>query len=60
YCARCGARVIGRDWYELSDWRLDASGACTECGTPLPGVFDGPPGDWGRKRRPVRIVGGPA
>ncbi|MEM0923251.1 MAG: AmmeMemoRadiSam system radical SAM enzyme [Pseudomonadota bacterium] len=60
YCGECGTMVIGRDWYELSDWRLDARGACLACGTPFPGVIDGRPGDWGRKRRPVRIVGGPA
>ena len=53
YCHVCGTRTIGRDWYELSDWRLDDRGACTTCGTPTPGVFDGRPGRWGRKRRPV-------
>ncbi|MGR3467128.1 MAG: AmmeMemoRadiSam system radical SAM enzyme [Shimia sp.] len=54
YCHGCGARVIERDWHELTDWALD-DGACRACGTPLPGVFDSPPGTWGRKRRPVRI-----
>ena len=56
YCAGCGTRVIGRDWYALSDWGLDDHGACVTCGTPMAGVFDGPPGRWGRKRQPVRIV----
>jgi pyruvate formate lyase activating enzyme len=55
YCSGCGTRVIGRDWHELSDWRLDASGACTQCGTALPGVIAGPPGTWGRRRQPVRM-----
>jgi pyruvate formate lyase activating enzyme len=55
YCHTCGERVIERDWYELGVWRLDAAGACTACGTRLPGVFDGPPGAWGRKRMPVSI-----
>ena len=53
YCHACGALTIGRDWYQLSDWRLDDRGACTTCGTPTPGVFDGRPGQWGRKRLPV-------
>ena len=53
YCHVCGTRTIGRDWYELSDWRLDDTGACTTCGTPTAGVFDGKPGSWGRKRMPV-------
>ncbi|WPZ36462.1 AmmeMemoRadiSam system radical SAM enzyme [Thalassobaculum sp. OXR-137] len=55
YCHTCGDRVIERDWYELGAWKLDAAGACTGCGTRLPGVFDGPPGVWGRKRLPVSI-----
>lgn len=57
YCHVCGERAIERDWYELGAWTLDAAGACRSCGTTLPGVFDGPPGAWGRKRMPVRIAG---
>ncbi len=56
YCPGCGIMVIGRDWYALSDWGLDDFGGCTTCGTRLAGVFDGPPGTWGRQRRPVRLV----
>ena len=55
YCAGCSAELIGRDWYELSTWHLSETGACLTCGTQLPGVFDGPPGDWGRKRQPIKI-----
>ena len=55
YCHVCSTRTIGRDWYELSDWRLDECGACTVCGTATAGVFDGPPGRWGRKRQPVSL-----
>jgi pyruvate formate lyase activating enzyme len=55
YCHGCGARVIERDWYELGEWRLDEQGACQACGTRIPGVFNGPPGDWGGKRLPVRL-----
>ena len=54
-CPTCGTRVIGRDGYELSEWRLDASGACSACGTNLSGVFAARPGNWGSKRRPVDI-----
>ena len=56
YCHACGERVIGRDWYALSEWRLDGAGHCDACGTALPGVFDGPAGAWGRKRLPVDIA----
>ena len=58
-CHQCGEALIARDWYEMSAWNLDVGGNypgnCPNCGTVLPGVFDGPPGDWGRKRMPVRI-----
>jgi len=55
YCHNCGARVIERNWYTLGDWQLDDKGACLHCGTPCAGRFAGPPGDWGAKRRPVRL-----
>ena len=55
YCHNCGKRLIGRDWYELTDWNLTATGQCTSCGTQCSGVFDGPPGRWGARRYPVRL-----
>lgn len=56
YCSGCGVRVIGRNWHELSQWHLDGQGGCLKCGTKLPGRLDGPPGTWGRKRRPVQLA----
>ncbi|MDQ1363401.1 MAG: pyruvate formate lyase activating enzyme [Pseudomonadota bacterium] len=56
YCHHCGQRLIGRDWYELSEWNLDAKGGCNQCGTPLAGVFEARPGNWGAKRQPVRLA----
>ncbi len=59
YCAKCGALLIGRDWYDITASNLtfegNHRGDCKSCGEPLPGVFDGPPGDWGRKRLPLRL-----
>lgn len=55
YCHACGKLLIGRDWYVLSEWNLTPEGLCRYCETPLDGVFDGPPGDWGPKRQPVRM-----
>ncbi len=55
FCHGCGARVIGRDWYVLTDWRLTEDGNCRQCGTPCAGVFAGPPGRWGDRRVPVRL-----
>jgi pyruvate formate lyase activating enzyme len=56
YCPSCKARVIERDWYELGEWRLDATGGCRDCGAKIVGVFDGSPGEWGRMRLPVRLT----
>ena len=56
YCQGCGELLIGRDWYELTDWGLDAGGRCRACGTPCPGVFEAAPGDWGARRAPVRLA----
>jgi pyruvate formate lyase activating enzyme len=56
YCAGCGRCLIGRDWYTLSDWNLDPAGRCRSCGTACPGVFEDSPGDWGPRRRPVRLA----
>ena len=59
YCHACNHRLIGRDWYELSDWKIrfdgNYSGSCTNCGEPVAGVFEETRGDWGRKRVPVRF-----
>ena len=55
YCHACGTRLIGRDWYDLSDWELDQDGCCNNCGTRCSGVFEGGPGHWGAKRMPVRL-----
>jgi pyruvate formate lyase activating enzyme len=53
YCSGCGERVIGRDGYVLTDWKLDADGRCG-CGRRCPGVFEPAPGSWGARRLPVR------
>ncbi|MGB0720849.1 MAG: AmmeMemoRadiSam system radical SAM enzyme [Gammaproteobacteria bacterium] len=55
YCHGCGARIIGRDGYQISDWNLDPHGQCRQCGTPLPGRFEARAGTWGPKRLPVRL-----
>ena len=53
YCHHCGKLLIGRDWYILSEWNLDADGNCKACGTVCAGVFEPRPGEWGSKRLPV-------
>jgi len=56
YCHGCGELLIGRDRYRLSTWNLDEIGRCLSCGEPCAGRFDGPAGDWGARRQPIRIA----
>jgi pyruvate formate lyase activating enzyme len=55
YCHRCGELLIGRDWYELSEWNLSPEGKCVRCGTPCAGVFESQAGTWGARRVPVSM-----
>ncbi|MFN8179645.1 MAG: AmmeMemoRadiSam system radical SAM enzyme [bacterium] len=57
FCASCGAKLIGRDWYHLTAWNLDGAGRCCACGAALPGVLEARPGGWGPRRQPVRLGG---
>jgi len=54
-CPGCGSVLIARNGYQLGRWHLSDQGACLTCGAPLAGVIDGPPGDWGSRRQPVRM-----
>ncbi|HEB87920.1 MAG TPA: AmmeMemoRadiSam system radical SAM enzyme [Gammaproteobacteria bacterium] len=56
YCHPCGEKLIGRDWYVLSDWNLDKDGNCKKCGAACAGVFEAAPGHWGARRMPVRLA----
>lgn len=54
-CHGCGTVLIGRDWYDLTAWRLAPDGRCQECGASCAGVFESAPGHWGRRRRPISM-----
>jgi pyruvate formate lyase activating enzyme len=45
YCHHCGQLLIGRDWYELSEWNLTSRGACNVCSTVCAGMFEENPGE---------------
>jgi pyruvate formate lyase activating enzyme len=55
-CHACGETLIGRDWYTLTAWNLDAAGCCRSCGARCAGVFEAEPGAWGARRQPVRLA----
>ena len=52
YCHGCGALLIGRDWYELSDWNLTAEGCCSACNTRCAGIFEPAAGHLGSAPAP--------
>lgn len=55
-CTNCGEALIVRDWYRIDRYAVSDSGHCNSCGAPVPGVYDGPAGDWGPKRQPIRVA----
>jgi pyruvate formate lyase activating enzyme len=56
FCPSCTELLIGRDWYQLDQWQLDAQGHCNHCGEPCAGRFEARPGSWGPRRQPVRLA----
>ena len=55
WCSQCGVLLIGRDWYQLSEWNLTADGCCLNCNNPCAGVLEEQPGNWGARRLAVTI-----
>lgn len=55
YCPKCQGLLIERNWYELGAYHLNGN-LCGHCGTTITGHFDQTPGNWGRKRLPVKIA----
>jgi pyruvate formate lyase activating enzyme len=60
FCHACAAPLIQREGYRLDGWQLDDSGRCAHCATPLAGVFEGAPGQWGARRIRVSVPPGQA
>lgn len=56
HCPGCGAAVVVRDWYRIDRYEVTDDGHCRACGAAIDGVYDGPVGQWGRRRRPVRMA----
>lgn len=55
-CPGCHRPLIVRDWYEVERCDVTPAGACTHCGTAIPGRFGTFGRAWGRHRVPVRIA----
>lgn len=57
-CPGCNNRVIVRDWYEITEHRLDEEGFCVMCGVKTPGHFEEFYGAFGARRIPIQIQSG--
>jgi pyruvate formate lyase activating enzyme len=57
YCPQCRAALIVRDWHRIDAYRLTPEGRCPDCGTPIPGLFEGfdRRRQFGPRRIPVRL-----
>jgi pyruvate formate lyase activating enzyme len=55
YCPGCAAPVVIRDWYVIERYGLTDDGCCRECGTRIPGRYDGAAESWGARRLAVRL-----
>lgn len=55
YCHQCGTKLIGRDWYLITQWHLDQNGCCRSCGTRCAGHFEAQAGTWGARRQPIAL-----
>ncbi len=56
FCHHCGELLIERDWYEMGRWNLASGAVCPTCATPLKGVFEETPGNWGSQRQTIRFA----
>ncbi|MDH5339453.1 MAG: AmmeMemoRadiSam system radical SAM enzyme [Rubrivivax sp.] len=56
FCPGCGVALVRRDWHDVTEDRLTASGGCPDCGTVIAGRFDGSRASRaGHRRRPLRM-----
>src|SRR5262249_35058611 len=56
FCHECSTLLVGRDWYNITEWHLSPDGRCVACGTPCHGVFEATAGRWGARRLPLKLA----
>ncbi len=54
-CPACHTALIVRDWYQIKQYRLTASGHCPACDAVIAGRFDAQAGTFGCKRIPIAM-----
>lgn len=55
WCHQCGTKLIGRDWFRVTEWNLAEHGRCKKCGAVCAGVFEDRPGRWGGRIAPIQV-----
>ncbi len=55
YCPSCKRKIVGRNWYNITEYHLNLDGKCKFCGYKIHGRWDSKVGDWGAKRLPIRF-----
>jgi len=58
-CPRCATPLIGRDWHQVTAYRLHAGNLCPKCDFPVAGRFEPRPDGFkafGRRRIPVSFA----
>ena len=55
FCPHCHSTLIVRDWYEILQYRLSATGHCPDCGAAVAGRFGPGAGGFGRRRIPIAL-----
>jgi pyruvate formate lyase activating enzyme len=55
YCHQCRTMVIGREWFDTTEWHLTSDGHCQMCGAKCKGVFEGRPPSTDGRFMPIRI-----
>jgi pyruvate formate lyase activating enzyme len=56
FCPHCGAALIVRDWYEITDYALSDDGRCPKCQSAIAGRFGKFESAFGARRIPVRLA----
>ena len=55
FCPNCRAALIVRDWFDILQYSLGASGHCPHCEAALAGRFGASAGGFGRRRIPIAM-----
>ena len=56
FCPGCAKPLVVRDWHRILDYAITPEGACSHCGTAIPGRFERFERAFGPRRVPIRMA----